>query len=846
MAGAADRYFTPEAVNSLRRAIAEASGNEVFFLGATDPTARVVSVRVLARGNRDSAPAIVEVPRPGEVVIHNHPSGRLQPSEADIHVASLLGNQGVGFLIVDNGVERVYAVVEPSVPRTRERLDIQELRRLLAPGGAVARALPGFEAREGQVQMLEAVTAAFNDDEVLTVEAGTGTGKSLAYLLPAILWATRNGERVIVSTHTINLQEQLVGKDLPLLTERAGLSASVALVKGRGNYLCQRKAAQVEAQGAQLVDDELSQELRGLIEWAKKTRDGSLADLPVRPSPAAWEQVVSENDNCLRVRCPYYSKCFFYESRRAAARADVVVVNHHLLLADLSLREELGSYEQNAVLPPARRVIVDEAHHLDDVATSYFGERIGASAIERILGRLRSQRHENRGLLLALRAALREETRGSLRELAEGALRRIDRDLLPGHASLLVRVRDSFLELAEAYEKHLGRPLPSEGEDKVRLTDELLGSSFWAQSEARLPAIADGCAQLAGALEGVAGRIDRMGEEAGRQLVFLNTELRAMQTRLAGMAERIASFLSAGDESCRWVSARTHPRRGPEVAFESAPVRVGPKLRTVLFEPFPTVVLTSATLAVGRSFAYLHRNVGLEDLEPPERVRTLQVPSPFDYERQALLAIPADLPQPGRPGYEEATHEVIAGAARAAGGGTFALFTSYSALQRAAAAVGPALESEGFTVLRQGEANRHHLLQRFVAARKAILFGTDSFWEGVDVRGEALRCVIIARLPFRVPTEPIEQARVEAIERTGGNPFRDHSLPQAVLKLKQGFGRLIRSREDRGAVVLLDSRVVGKSYGNTFLSSLPPARRLIAGRREVLAALRQLFGRSEF
>jgi ATP-dependent DNA helicase DinG len=404
MVAVAER-FTVAAAATLRAAIADAGGNEVFALG-TIAGGLVNGVRVLARGNRQAAPAIMQVPRPGEVMIHNHPSGGLTPSDADLEICSRLGNNGVGAYIVDNAVESLYVVVEPHAPKRLVPVDQRQAAALLAPDGAVGAALDGYEHRPQQLAMLAAVTRAFNDDSVLTVEAGTGTGKSLAYLVPSILWSRANQQRVVVSTHTINLQEQLVYKDLPLLTQRAGLQARVALVKGRGNYLCRRKVAQAEAQPGQLVDADVEAELQQLLAWARTTSDGSLADLPVRPRPEVWEQVVSENDNCLRARCPFYSKCFFDEARRSAAAADIQVVNHHLLMADLSLRAELGDYAQNGVLPPAGRVVIDEAHHVEDVATSYFGSQVSLTMIERACGRLQSRRAHGRGILPALALAL--------------------------------------------------------------------------------------------------------------------------------------------------------------------------------------------------------------------------------------------------------------------------------------------------------------------------------------------------------------------------------------------------------------------------------------------------------
>lgn len=839
---AVEERFTDAAAAALRAAIADAGGNEVFFLGTLDDQGRVASVRVLARGNRHAVPALLEVPRPGEVVIHNHPSSALVPSDADLSVASALGSNAVGAYIVDNALSDLYVVVEPHQARAPARIAAEHTRALLSPGGGIAARLPGYEHRPQQLCMLEAVVGAFNEQSTLTVEAGTGTGKSLAYLLPAIEWSVRNRERVVVSTHTINLQEQLIQKDLPFLTAHAGHECTAVLVKGRGNYLCRRKARQVETQGALLIEDEQQRELQEILAWAGRTSDGSLSDLAVRPRPEVWEQVVSENDNCLRARCPFYSTCFFYTARRAAAKADIIVVNHHLLMADLSLREEISSYTQNAVLPPARRIVVDEAHHLEDVATSYFAARLSYHAIERSFGRLQSLRHQTKGLLPALLSALKSIAAFDDQPLAQGAARWIEHRLLPGRESLLVDCEQTFLELLAGLEDVLGKEITLGADDKIRIVPSFRALPYWGELERSLRRLATALSEFAQDFDGVSERVEQMSEESSRHLLFLDTELRALQGRIAGFGAALLEFVGDGENTCRWIEARHRPRTGKSIAFHSAPVDVGPLLRKTLFEQFPTVVLTSATLAVDRRFDYLHDQLGLSQLSDPGRVRTLQLDSPFDFARQALLAVPRDLPEPNDARYEAATHEAIGEALRASQGGTFVLFTAYGALNRAVAALGERMRAEGLNVLRQGDANRHLLLNRFVQDPRAVLFATDSFWEGVDVRGDALRCVIITRLPFRVPTEPIEQARVEAITERGGNAFNEHTVPQAVIKLKQGFGRLIRSRTDRGAVVLLDSRVVNKRYGRLFLDSLPPARRLVAERKTVYAALRQFFG----
>jgi len=838
MQAATDR-FEPAAAEAARSAIEDAGGNEVFLLGCL-AGGKVREVRVLARGNRQAVPAILNVPRPGEVVIHNHPTAPLVPSDADLQVASAIGNRGVGSYIVDNEMTRVYVVVEPWIEEEPPRIEPADAMNLLAPGGRIAATLPGYEERPQQLAMAAAVARAFNDSSVLTAEAGTGTGKSLAYLVPAILWARANQARVIVSTHTINLQEQLVHKDLPFLLQRAGLECRAALVKGRGNYLCRRKVAQLASLGAQLIEDELAREVAALLDWANSTGDGSLADLAIRPRAEVWEQVVSENDNCLRARCPHYSSCFFYAARRAAAAADVLVANHHLLMADLALRSETGAYTEQAVLPPATRVVIDEAHHLEDVATSYFGGHLGLAMLERNLGRLRHARVEHKGILPALLRDLDPIDRGGDAVVARGAANWIRERLLPRRSTVWSEAEEAFARILTAYVDHLSGDDRTDAGDKLRITSQVRESELWGVTSAMLGNLAAVVDAYAGEITGVLERTAQLFDPGRTNILYLTTELGAVQGRLASFAQALLSFTADDEEHCRWIELRRR-QSGSVLYFHVAPIEVGPLLHRALFDPFDTAILTSATLAVGGRFDYLHQRLGIDRVDPPERSEAFRVDSPFDFSRQALLLVPDDLPDPGTPQYEASSQEFIRELLELTRGGTFVLFTAYGALNRAFTSLEEPLLQSGLTLLRQGDASRHLLLRQFAHEPGAVLFATDSFWEGVDVKGEALRCVVIARLPFKVPTEPIEQARVETIERRGGNGFLEHAVPQAVIKLKQGFGRLIRSREDRGCVVILDGRVVRKRYGKFFLDSLPPARRVIGPSRLVLHAVRGFF-----
>ncbi len=686
--------------------------------------------------------------------------------------------------------------------------------------------------------MAERVAATLTDGGVLVVEAGTGTGKSLAYLVPAIHWSLDRAERVIVSTNTIHLQEQLVRVDLPLLADHLGVRFRAALLKGRGNYLCLRKAAEVKA-APTLLGDGTSDEIRAILEWADDTDDGTLTDLPFVPRPQAWESVAAEHDDCLRARCPEYERCFFYKARKEAASAEILVVNHHLLLSDLQLRSVLPEEASSGILPVSSRLVIDEAHHLEDVTTDHFGGSISAGRIERTLRRLQHPRSTERGVLPALREKLLGLTSGEDRLTAKGAARWIDESLRLGIPDLELAATLCFDRLLLAATPLVPRTADVD-DQRLRVTPEIRGSALWSTTELALRDLVAHLEAFVAEVDPVLDRIGMLSPGAIESTLFLARQLDALGARLGAAALELATFLEDTPELCRWFAVRRRAGAPPTLALEFAPVEAGPKLRDSLFAAFESVVLTSATLSVERRFRYFEERVGLDLLEEG-RVQTLRLDSPFHYQDQALVTVPADAPFPDAPGYESALHELIAETVVRSGGGAFLLFTSYAALTRAHDVLAGRFRARRFPVLRQGEAGRSLLLERFRRDRASVLFATDSFWEGVDVRGEGLRAVVIARLPFRVPTEPIVVARSEAIESRGGSSFSDYLLPQAVIKLRQGFGRLIRSHDDAGVVVVADSRLARKPYGEVFLSSLPPARLFVGTNADVLTEVGKFF-----
>ncbi|MFP5355320.1 MAG: ATP-dependent DNA helicase [Gemmatimonadota bacterium] len=720
---------------------------------------------------------------------------------------------------------------------------------LLDPAGPIGRALSGFEPRASQARMMELVEGAFRDDGLLCVEAGTGTGKTLAYLIPAIRWAAETGEKVVISTNTIALQEQILQKDLPLVSAALGLPIEAVLVKGRNNYVCRRKVAElastqktlIEPTGRGFAAGELERVARWIEEQGETDRPGdpipSRAEMGFVPPLDLWEEIKSDRDSCLRTKCPHHQTCFYYRMRRAAARANVLIANHHLVFADLALKsgltESAGEGEAVAgVLPAYTRLILDEAHHIEEVASEYFGAEVSRTGVLRALARLTgSDRRATAGgvlpmlgrLLLARAPSVEPGTRGAWMDAAD----RIDSRLAPFGRWLADTAVSAF---AAVHAWALAQPVESEdGSRRVRLRDE--ADERWRLEVIpalnRLTNPTDGLLALADELKSLRKDLVSDDEEANKgiegPLVDLMGLVSSME-RAAAAIDMVAMGEGPGVAPVhaayvRWIEAGT----AGATRMIATPIELGPLLARHLFNANKTVVLTSATLTTAGAFDYLATRLGLGEIVEG-RAASESLASPFDWERQALVAIPTDIPAPDEDGFDEALPERVLEAIEVTEGGVFVLFTSYRLLNRTHDALVGRLVAMGLTVLRHGDGERHELLRRFKADANAVLFATESFWEGVDVPGEALRNVILTRLPFRVPSDPVLVARSERITARGGDAFAELSIPQALLKFRQGLGRLIRTRTDRGILVILDKRVLTRRYGRRFLASLPPCR----------------------
>ncbi len=710
-----------------------------------------------------------------------------------------------------------------------------EVLSLLEPGGALSLAIKGFESRQEQKEMLQDVVSAFNEGEIALIEAGTGTGKSMAYLIPALLFATKCQGKVLISTRTINLQEQLFHKDLPELQKALNLDVKVVIAKGMYNYLCKRKLKDSEMELAALPEEEKDQ-FEKIVAWQAGALSGSKTDLPFTPSEKTWERVCCESDSCNGKRCPFYKECFFFKARKEAENAKIIIANHNLFFADIA--------NDGTLLPPYEKIILDEAHHIEDIATEYFASKASRFDLLKTITRLASERM---GKLTSLRKRLQEcaahDPEFSQVDLAE--LMHLLTLTIPLEKRKLL---DAHKSAFDAFERFVGT-VNQEMEAKLRLLPQVAKVLSW--TEEIIPAatlLIQALQEFHSTIHLLNQQVERLpSKNAIEKTEGIRLEIRAASTKLDKAASHLAKILDEKPEAGRvkWMEKQKMVTAN-NITLTDAELDISHHLAELLFSKYSTIILTSATMTTHKKFRFLRERLGLTPEKCSRTVIEKIYPSPFHYQKQALLAVPSDMPAPDHPNFEQEAVEKIWMALRTSRGGAFILFTSYSMLLRCYAALLPRIEKERFTLFKQGDADRAEIVESFRKTKNGILFATDSFWEGVDVVGQALRCVIIVKLPFRVPTDPLLEARAEALQAEGKNPFQHYAIPLATLKFKQGFGRLIRHKSDRGCFLCLDSRLITRNYGKHFLSSLPSNNILIDTGENISIKMKEFYKNHKF
>ena len=639
------------------------------------------------------------------------------------------------------------------------------LREIFSHGGLISEQLEGYEFRQEQLQMAHEVARALIDSEHLIVEAGTGVGKSFAYLIPAISLALKAEQKVVISTNTISLQEQLVTKDIPFLQRILPRDFNVVLAKGRRNYLSRRRLKNLLNYERGLFDTlEEVEEVGEIEEWVNLTVDGSTADLPWQPNPLVWDKVASDRDNCLGRQCDTYDTCFYFNVRREMQDADLLIVNHHLLFSDLAIRKD--SEEALGVLPDYDYLIIDEAHHLEATATNHASIDFSNTRVKWLLDSLSNvaKLFESRQLTTEVDEA-REQANTLFRTIIDAMDEVDDR----GHGPTLTQ----RIHTRNFVRNVLDTPFS----DIAQTLKQLRDNTSTEDEEQEITAHHRYCERLR-------DELDMIIEQSDPDYVY-------------------------------WAEISTRGRT-PRILLNATPANVNQILEDHLFTVKNSVVMTSATLSTNRNFAYFKNRIGISEC------RELLAHSPFDFKRQVQIHIPRYMPDPNSSEFVPAVTQKIKHYLQLTHGKAFVLFTSYKMMDEVYDAIAPALETIGLDTFKQGgELSRTDMLQAFRENTDSVLFGTSSFWEGVDVRGESLSNVIITRLPFEVPTHPVMEARVKQIKESGGNEFFEFSLPEAILRLKQGFGRLIRTQTDNGIVVILDPRIRTRNYGKQFLDSLP-------------------------
>ncbi len=800
-------YFTLNAIQLAKHFILQNDGNEIVLVGKVNESGQVYELRRAAMGNSSSVAAVINAASPGEVLIHNHPNSDVRPSPADIEVAARAAEKGIGSYIIDNSVTLIFPVVERMLPENEdvEPVDPDDVIKILGENGSLKEAFPDFEFRKPQIHMALEVTESVNSSLILSSEAGTGTGKSFAYLVPALLYASKNkGKKVVISTSTIALEEQLFDKDIPFLIEKLGFNEiNTAVLKGRSNYLCKRKYSifRMENLQTQIVPSHQSRvELIHEIDtWMNQLNDGTRTTMNSVVAHDIWSDICADEFACEKSRCRYFNTCYFFKARRRANFASLILINHHLLMADISMK--MSEDEPVGILPKYDILVIDEAHNIFKSAISFLGESVSTQSVIKQLNRLFNPKRSS-GLLTKI---LDNYADSEIAQPVEKA----------------VNILSSFIPLfAHSITAELINAAGKDSEGTYELDDAGTREQMNLVIEKAVRPITE----ITGILSPVIKRLKELNENSLMKTIN-NEIINSLLTDVGGVIAKLGGYADFYDGFClsKDVSSNVfwgEKDKNSTLTLTITPLNIQKILAERIYDVTPCVILTSATLSTAKGdagFSFFNRESGLELSKREKRYVNLE--SCFDYSSQIRSFVVTDMPSPvDKDLFDPESIRAVKSIISASNGGALVLFTSIGHREMAA----KEMKDLDFDVICQGKFATSAVVKKFREDTNAALLATDTFWEGIDMKGETLRNLVIVRLPFRFPSHPFVKRYVLKLEeQTGQSGFKIYTLPNAILKFKQGFGRLIRTKNDIGTVTVLDRRIFEQRYGREFIQAAP-------------------------
>ena len=801
--------FSEESLQTIKKYLEEQNNKSMIFKATFDEDELIQEPFFLSLYKKKSFEETLTKVARNEVVIRTTKPNQLYPSDMELELSEeLYTRRNIAYCLLSSDLDDFYFVQDID----RIFLEDIDIKNYFSKDGILAKEIKGFEYRQEQEEMAQYIQEAINEDRKIIVEAGTGTGKTLAYLIPAIKWAVVNKKKVIIATNTINLQEQLLLKDIPLAKSIIKDEFSYVLVKGRNNYVCKRLFNEL-ALGKNIDIGTFSIEAREQIEyilkWGNKTKTGDKAELPFEVYPDVWELVQSTTELCLGKKCPYRKECFYMKTRMEKMEADILISNHHVFFADLNVRAETDFDSEYLILPRYDMVIFDEAHNIESVARSYFSVEVSKISFTRLLNRIYQRKNKKKKEKSAL---IRVEDTVDEKNLEDSEQYIYLLNTLKEEISILQNIGDEYFdEIRKIYETNTEAPI------KKSLNNfEMTKSRFLENLREKKDIFQSKLTDFLNLMISFNNVIDEE-KDKNPEVINFNNHLKMFKAYIDSF-KFINSF--EDDNYIYWLDINS---KRTNVVLTATPLNIAQKLSTVLFDNLDRLVFASATIVVNGSFDYFKKSLGLDEEDCIEAI----IKSPFDYNEQMSVYIPSDIQD------SENINAFVSDASRfilnillKTNGKAFILFTSYTMLNQIYYSISKKLKDKGFEVFLHGDKPRSQLIKEFKEAENPILFGTTSFWEGVDVQGENLSNVIITKLPFLVPTDPVVSAISKKIEENGGNSFTDFQLPEAIIKFKQGVGRLIRKKTDSGNIFILDNRILKKRYGSLFINALPSQKNI--------------------